>query len=91
MEPMLIQKLRTERIQFVNGGAPVQPLWKAGPRGSRIHLISASQDDTGTPLMSFFRGHVLTDNAMPAPGSDRFLAPSMLPSIHLPTYMAPYI
>ena len=68
MEPLLIQKLRTERIQFVNAGAPVQPLWKAGPRGSRIHLISASQDDTGTPLMSFFRGRVLTDNAMPSPG-----------------------
>lgn len=63
--PQFIATTRTNGIQFVASGAPAQVAWKAGPYGSRIHLMSASQDDTTTGTLSIYRGKVLTDNSLP--------------------------
>jgi len=66
--PQTIQLYRSQITTFLNAGALNQVIWKAGPNGSRISGISASQDDTATSLIKFFKGTVLTDNAQSMAG-----------------------
>lgn len=67
--PLFIAAYRSQTTPFLNAGALNQVIWRAGPNGSRIHGISASQDDTATSLIKFFKGIVLTDNAQVMPGA----------------------
>lgn len=66
-QPQFVASYRTQITQFVNAGAPAQVVWRAGPNGSRIHLMTATQDDTTTAVMSVYQGKVLTDNAKASP------------------------
>jgi len=70
--PVLIQKYRTQQTIFLNAGALVQPIWQAGPNGSRIHAISFTQTDTNAGVLQLFQGKVLTDNALCAPNYPRY-------------------
>ncbi len=70
-QPQFITQYRSSYVQYVNAGAPAQVAWQAGPLGSRIHAIRASQDDTTTAAMSLYRGRILTDNALPFPFAQR--------------------
>jgi len=66
-DPTFVANYRTQITQFVNSGAVTQAIWRAGPTGSRIHLMTATQDDTTTAVMSLYQGKILTDNAKPFP------------------------
>ena len=65
--PIFIANQRANDIQFAAAGAKVQCLWQAGPNGSRLQASYATQDDTTTSVMQFYRGVVLTDNGRPMP------------------------
>ena len=66
-QPTFVANYRSQITQFVNGGAPAQAVWRAGPNGSRIHLMSATQDDTTTAVMAVYQGKILTDNSKASP------------------------
>lgn len=70
-QPQFVSNYRCSYVQYVNAGAPAQIVWQAGPNGSRIHAIRATQDDTTTALMTLYRGRVLTDNGLPFPFARR--------------------
>lgn len=65
--PTFVNNYRSGSCRFVNAGEHVAVLYRAGPNGSRIHKISASQDTTQTVDISFFKGKILTDNARATP------------------------
>lgn len=67
--PLFVGQYRSVTTTFLNAGALNQPIYKAGPNGSRIHGISASQDDTATSLIKFYKATVLTDNRLAYPGA----------------------
>jgi hypothetical protein len=70
-QPQFVASYRNTYTQYVNAGAKAQVIWQAGSAGSRIHAIRATQDDTGTGVLSLYRGRILTDNALPFPNARR--------------------
>jgi len=77
-DPTFVSQYRTECIEFTAAGPHVMVAWKAGPNGSRIHSITATLDTTGTTNIIFYRGRIVTDNALPRPFMDRYRAQAAL-------------
>lgn len=70
-QPTFVEQYRCGFTQYVNGGAPAQVVVQAGPKGSRVHAIRITQDDTTAGAVSLYRGRIITDNALPFPFARR--------------------